>query len=151
MTDQERVARLMTEVGPLDDDIVEVAQTSDDSWAIRFEDVDIEVERDPLGGRLVLSAEIAVPRREDRVTVYEALLSYSMLWRETGGLRMALAEPGGAAVQLVDVSIADLTPKLLATVAANLAERTLVWRAFLASDQQDEQTFNPLTDMGIKI
>jgi hypothetical protein len=151
MTDQEQVARLMAEVGTLDDDIVAVVQTGDDSWAIRFEDVDIEVERDPHGGRLVLSAEIAVPRREDRVTVYEALLSYSMLWRETGGLRMALAEPGGAAVQLVDLNTVDVTPKLLATVAANLAERTLVWRAFLASGQQGEQPTNPLADRGVKI
>ena len=44
---------------------------------------------------------------------------------------MALAEPEGDVLQVVDLPTHGLTPKLAATVAVNMAERALVWRDLL--------------------
>ena len=57
---------------------------------------------------------------------------------------MALAGPDGSAVQMVDLNIAELTPALLATVLANLVDRTLVWRAFFVSGLKTESRADTL-------
>lgn len=151
MIDARKIGQLIAETGPGDDAILAVVQTGDDSWVIRYEHVDVDLELDAETARLVLSAEIGVPPAERRLSIYELLLAYSLLWRETGGIRMALTGAGGAAVQLVDLAAADLTVGVLATVAANLADRTLVWRAFFTGGAPAETKIDSLAEMGIRI
>lgn len=125
--------RLMSDVGPLDDAILACLKTPDGAYAIRFEQVDVLVERDEDRDRIALSVEIGAPRPSNALEVYETLLSYNLLWRETGGVRMALTGRKGSVVQFVDLTGNEINPRSIATVAANLASLTEIWRAFLQS------------------
>lgn len=129
--------RLMGEVGSLDDTILAVVKTQDGAYAIRFEQLDVVVERDGDRDRIALSVEIGAPRPSQALEAYQTLLSYNMLWRETGGVRMALTGKGGSVVQFVDLTGSEINPRSIATVAANLASLTEIWRAFLQSAGND--------------
>lgn len=131
------VNAVMADAGPLDDAIVSVARTADDRWVVQFDAVDVHVEYDEATGRVMLSAVIGLVPPLRTAAVYEALLSYSSLWRETGGVHMALNGPGGDVMQMVDLPASELRPDILVTVAVNLAERTLIWRGFFEDDGAD--------------
>ena len=127
-------------VGPLDDGILAVVRAADDRWAVRFEDVDVEVEFDEATGRLMASAVIGRPPPERAAKLHEMLLVYGMIWRDTGGVRMALTGPGGEAVQMADLYAPQVTPEALVVLVVNLAERTRVWRGLFAADAEDAAT-----------
>jgi hypothetical protein len=132
MNDIEKIAHAMSEVGPLEHGIFEILRLRDDFWAVRFAQVEVEVELEPAARRLVLSAEIGPVGLERQTEVYETLLMYNLLWRETGGVRMALTEPDGGVIQSVDLHFSLIEAPLLAVVLHNLNERTLMWREFFA-------------------
>jgi len=136
--------RLMSEVGPLDDMILACIKTPDGAYAVRFEDVDVLVERDGDRDRIALSVEIGAPPPSRALEVYETLLSYNLLWRETGGVRMALTGRKGSVVQFVDLTGSEINPRSIATVAANLASLTEIWRAFLQSAGGDSAAPAPI-------
>jgi Tir chaperone protein (CesT) family len=131
MDGAERVALILQEVGARDDGIKEISAAGEAGWIVRFDEVEIEVEFDPQTQRLMVSSEIGTPPEELRVQMYEAVLLYSMLWRDTGGLRMAMSESGGPITQMVDLHLSSLTTPVLATVLRNLAEKTLIWRKYI--------------------
>lgn len=137
--------RLMSEVGPLDDAILACIKATDGAYAIRFAEVDVLVERDVDRDRIALSVEIGAPRPSKALEVYETLLSYNLLWRETGGVRMALTGKGGAVVQFVDLTGSEINARSIATVAANLASLTEIWRAFLGSAASDSVAPAPIS------
>ena len=143
MSDHELVRLVMQEIGPRDDEILEVLQTDEQSWAVRFADVDIELELEPETRRLMLSAEIGAPSEEKRTSIYETLLLYNLLGSDTGGLHMALTEAGGAIVQMVDLHCSTLTTELLVTVLHNLNERTPIWREFFTGGAEEGGTVAP--------
>lgn len=130
---------ILQEAGPREDGILGVLRIADDRWTIRFEEVDVEVECNSETGRVLFAAVIGPPPPSRARAVYEALLSYTMLWRETGGVRMGLNGPAGEAVQMVELAADELDPALAAVVAGNLAARTLVWRAHLNDDVDDAE------------
>jgi hypothetical protein len=132
MKDLEKITLVMAEVGPLDEEIYEVLRLKEDFWAVRFAEVDVEVEFEAASGRLVLSAEIGAAPAERQAEIYETLLMYNLLWRETGGVRMALSEPDGGVIQSVDLLLSIVDANLLAIVLHNLNERTTMWREFFA-------------------
>ncbi len=136
--------RLMGAVGPQDDAILAVVKTPDGAYAIRFEEIDVLVERDMDRDRIALSIELGVPRPTNALSVYETLLSYNMLWRETGGVRMALTGKGGAVVQFVDLTGAEINAVGIATVASNLASLSNIWLAFLESEGSDVNAPEPI-------
>lgn len=138
MNDQEHIGLVMREIGPRDDGILEILQTGDESWAMRFQDVDVEIELEPESRRLMLSAEIGAPNDEQRASFYEAMLLFNLLWRDTGGVRMGLAEAGGAILQMVDLHCSSVTTDMLVAVARNLNDRTLLWRDFLKAPPPNE-------------
>jgi hypothetical protein len=130
MNDLERIQHVMRDIGPMDDDILAVVQTADDRWAVRFDDVDVDIELDTENERLMLSTTIGPAPAKRLETVYATLLTYSMLWRETGGIRMAMTNHGGDVLQMIELATSRLTPALLTIVAGNLCARTRIWRAF---------------------
>ncbi len=137
--------RLMSEVGPLDETILACIKTPDGTYAIRFEEVDVLVERDGDRDRIALSVEIGAPQPTNALSVYETLLSYNLLWQETGGVRMALTGKGGNVVQFVDLTGTEINPTSIATVAVNLASLTEIWRAFLESEGSDLAAPEPVS------
>lgn len=133
----------MREIGPRDDGILEILQTGDESWAMRFQDVDIEVELEPEFRRLMLSTEIGAPNDDQRAPFYEAMLLYNLLWRDTGGVRMGLAEAGGPVLQMIDLHCSSITTDMLVAVVRNLNDRTLLWRDFLKAPAPNELATTP--------
>lgn len=128
---------MMEQVGALDDSIVACLKTQDGAYAIRFEDLDIFVEVEADRGRVVLSSEIGTPFHARAAEVYETMLSYNLLWRATGGLRMALTGRGGAMVQLVDLAGEEISARQIVTVAVNMADLTGIWQAYLLTGGGD--------------
>jgi hypothetical protein len=101
-------------------------------FVLRFDSgVDVEVENLTDAGHAALSTMIGTPAETERLRVYEAMLIYGMLWRDNGGVHMALTEPRGALMQLAEIPVNDLTQGELAAVIKNFAEKVLIWRSFL--------------------
>lgn len=130
----EEINTLVAETGPLDSEILSVSRTGDSAWFIEYEPVFVELEYDVSRGRLLLQTEIGVVPEEKKVPLMTAMLNVSFLWRETGGLHLATAGQEGTAILMVDLAGDELTTESIATVAGNLAERTLIWRAIFASE-----------------
>jgi hypothetical protein len=131
----ERIHLIFKELGPLDDGIEEVLATSESTWAVRFADVDVEAEFDVGMGRLMLMADIGAPPEDAPLEMYQTFLIYSMLWRDTGGVRMSMSEIGGPLTQMVDLDGAVLSPAMLANVLHNLERRTKIWRKYLDGEE----------------
>ncbi|RVU15279.1 type III secretion system chaperone [Methylobacterium oryzihabitans] len=127
---------IMSQIGPMDDDIQTVLRMTDGRWIVRFGEIDVEVEHDPATNRLMFSTLIAPVPPGRAAEVLEALLLYAMAWRETGGVRMALNGPGGAVVQMADVFAPDADARTVVTVARNLAGRVPFWHDFLVAQSQ---------------
>lgn len=135
--DSAALDRLISEAGSHEEGILAAIRTADGAYAIRFKDADVVAEWDEARQRLVLSSEIGTPPSARATHIYETLLSYNLLWRETGGVRMALTGPKGVALQLVELAGPEIEGRTVALVAANLAERTIIWRAFFESEGGD--------------
>lgn len=132
----ESIQLLMQEIGPDMPEIDAVMQSEENSWAIQFDDetvVQIEWADEP--SRLVLSSALGQVNPEMRLPVYETLLSYNLLWQDTGGVKAALAGPGGE-VSLLYELFADTSLSLgdLRTVLLNFMQLTQLWTAYVKSD-----------------
>lgn len=135
MTDTAAVARLVAEIGPLDDEVLAAFEVAPGEWAVRYSGIEVALEHDAAGGRLMMTATIGAPRPESALRLYELLLSYNLLWRDTGGIRMALLGAGGEAVQMADLTLAGLTAADLAGTLSGFARRAGAWRLVLASEE----------------
>lgn len=128
---REHVHQLMTEIGPLLglDEVVEYADQA--LWIVVFNDGQVlEAEYDAPAGRLVLSMDLGVPAADAAADLHRLLLQYNYPWRQTGGVRMALA--GDTVVQMLELSDARLELQALARAFAGLHGNAVTWRALLA-------------------
>jgi hypothetical protein len=150
MTETAKIRQLVAEVGPLDDEVRTIAQTADDAWTVRYDHVDVDVEFEAGADRLVISTAIGPAPAERRLALYEALLTYSLLWRDTGGVRMGLDRPGGDVVQMVDLP-ATITAAQLATTMSNMVDRALIWRQMFAAEIPAETTLDRFADFGMQV
>lgn len=110
MTTIEQIESLVKELGPAMPDIDAIVQTEEPSWAIQFSDESIliiEPADDP--SRMVVSAELGVAAEAQQRTVYETLLCYNLMWRDSGGVKIGLAGPQGSLIISVDVCVEGLT------------------------------------------
>lgn len=110
MTTIEQIESLVKEIGPAMPDIDAVVQTEEPSWAIQFSDetiIIIEPADDP--SRMVISAELGTAAEVQQRLVYETLLCYNMMWRDSGGVKIGLAGPQGSLIISVDVCVEGLT------------------------------------------
>lgn len=135
----EEINTLVAEAGPLDSEILSVSRIANDAWAIEYEPVMVELEYDASRGRLLLQTEIGVVPEEQKAQLLSAMLNVSFLWRESGGLHLAMAGREGAAMMMVDLAGDELTTQSIATVAGNLVERVLIWRGIFASAMKTNQ------------
>jgi hypothetical protein len=132
MTDFSHAHDLMAQVGDMLDlpQVTEFAERQ--SWLLVTKDnVAVSVELDGDNGRLVLAASAGPPSRE-RPADLEMLLVHNLAWRETGGLRFALDQPGGEAMLLFDVALAGLDASRLQALVGDLAAKAAVWRSYLS-------------------
>lgn len=131
----EDIDRLMAEVGAFDDTILACGKTPDGEYVIRFEEADVLAEWDRDRRRLVLSCEVGKPPRGRAEKIYETLLSFNLMWQDTGGLFLALAGRGGEVIQLFELFEAELEARRIATVAVNLENRRRLWQVYFDSEE----------------
>jgi hypothetical protein len=109
-TVNDKIQDLISQIGPVFPDIDAVIQTEDPSWAIQFVDelvVMIEQLENP--DRMVFSSEIGAVTDDQELPVYEALLCYNLLWKDTGGVKIGLAGPKGILIVTTELLLDGLT------------------------------------------
>lgn len=132
MTGLEVVQQLMAEIGPRLG-LSEVTEfTEDESWVLIVDDDTIvTADFDPDGSRLVFSCEVAQPPAQNRLAVYEQLLTFNHNWLDTGGLRFSLDGEAGVVVQSFDLPLDEIDIDRVEAALAMFLEQHVVWRARL--------------------
>lgn len=136
-TNLERMQIMIEEIGPSVPDIQAVIQSEDTNWAIQFNDqsiVMLEWVNSP--DRVVLTSMLGVPSESMQLTVYETLLCYNLLWKDTGGVKMALSGPGGELVVIYELFAADLTLSELQTVLTNFVSIAQIWMVYVTGENE---------------
>ena len=130
----EQVQGLIEALGARNDEIEVITRNGDAQWSVGFdEDTVVTLDLVADQAKLVLSSPLGRPPTEQRLAAYEAMLSYNMLWLETGGVTIGLGGAHGELVQLFELNAADdLTLDLLDTVLVNFAGKARMWRRVIA-------------------
>ena len=142
----EQIQQLIQELGPSMQDVDAIVQTEEPSWAIQFSDetiVIIEAAEDP--ARMVFSAGLGSASDTNQHAVYEALLCYNLMWRDTGGVKIGLAGPQGALIISTDLCLEGLILNDLQLTLKNFLKITRSWQAFV---NQTVPTPAPLPGLG---
>ncbi|HSV47767.1 MAG TPA: type III secretion system chaperone [Ramlibacter sp.] len=128
MTLNEQARAVLAELGPGCDAIDGIQELADGSWALlMFETRRVDLALDARRGMLVLRTDVGRPPPSRMAEGYAALLSYNLLWEQTGGARMALGGSEGDVVLLMDVPMAGLDWGTLDTVLRNIADVADAW------------------------
>ncbi len=145
-TTVEQIQQLMQELGPAMPEIDAVVQTEEPSWAIQFSDESILViepaEEPP---RLVLSSELGTAAEAVERQVYEALLSYNLMWRDSGGVKIGLAGPKGTLIISTELPLEGLVLADLQAAILRFMKVTGSWQRYVA---QTEGEPAPLPGLG---
>lgn len=131
----EKIQTLIQELGPITPDIDAVVQTEEPSWAIQYSDetiVIIEAAEEP--ARIVLSSELGSPNDSIQLPVYETLLCYNLLWRETGGVKIGLAGPKGALILSCELCLEGLSLMDLQEGMTNFIMIVRTWAKYVTGE-----------------
>ena len=142
----EQIQQLMQELGPATPEIDAVVQTEEPSWAIQFADesiIVIEPAEEP--ARLVMSAELGAAPEAGERKLYEALLSYNLLWRDNGGVKIGLAGPKGSLILNWELCLEGLTLMDLQAAMARFRKIAASWQHYVAKADSEPA---PLPGMG---
>jgi hypothetical protein len=133
MADIDSVRELLIDAAQKESDIDSLLQTGDFSFEIGTANgVAIAADYDQDTGRMMLSADVGTPAVSAREAVYDAMLNYAMLWKETGFVRLAVVGKAGPAMLMADVFPFTLNPGALATILVNFAEKATLWAGIVA-------------------
>lgn len=109
-TVNDKIQDLISQIGPVFPDIDVVIQTEDPSWAIQFVDeLVVMIEQLEHPDRMVFSSEIGAVANDQELPIYEALLCYNLLWKDTGGVKIGLAGPKGILIVTSELLLDGLT------------------------------------------
>jgi hypothetical protein len=129
-----QVQELMEQLGPQSPELGHVTQVADTAWYVGMEErMDILLELDADGAQLVLTAPLGQVA-PDATSLQEMFLGYNALWRDTGGVRLAVAD--GEAMQLLAVEASGLDVATLRRILDNFAEKARVWQRMVESGAQ---------------
>ncbi|MEO0318490.1 MAG: hypothetical protein RL404_2167 [Pseudomonadota bacterium] len=134
----ERMQVMMEEIGPSMPEIEAVIQSENTNWAIQFEDqsiVMLEWAEQP--DRVVLTTMLGTPSESMQLSVYETLLCYNLLWKDTGGVKMALSGPGGELVLLYEMFASTLNLSEMQVVLTNFLNIAQVWSVYVTGESEN--------------
>lgn len=134
----EKIQNLIQELGPVTPDIDAVVQTEEPSWAIQYSDetiVIIEAADNP--ARMILSSELGSPNDTLQLPVYETLLCYNLLWRETGGVKIGLAGPKGTLILSCELCLDSLSLMDLQEGMLNFTTIVRTWAKYVTGENTD--------------
>lgn len=149
-TTVEQIQQLIQEVGPSMPEIDAVVQTEEPSWAIQFSDetiVIIEAADDP--ARIVMSAELGAPSEARQRAIYETLLCYNLMWRDSGGVKVGLAGPQGTLIISTEACLERMSLMDLQNSLNRFLKITRSWKQYVAqADGAEGSEMPPLPDRG---
>jgi hypothetical protein len=140
----ERMQIMMEEIGPSMPEIEAVIQSEESNWAIQFDDQSIVMfEWAEQPERVVLTTLLGSPSESMQLSVYETLLCYNLLWKDTGGVKMALSGPGGELVLLYEMHASALSLNELQVVLTNFLSIAQVWSVYVTGESENPVTGAP--------
>jgi hypothetical protein len=108
-------------------------------WTVQFDDgAAVLMEWLDRPSRLILSAALGKVSAPMQMAVYETMLSYNLLWRETGGVKAALNGPHGELMLLFELHAEQLDVDMLRTVLENFAGLVHVWSTYVKTETRVE-------------
>ncbi|HYC34916.1 MAG TPA: type III secretion system chaperone [Usitatibacter sp.] len=143
MSNAQHVQHLLEELGPTTPEVGNVSQVAENIWAVGFDPQAIVLlQLDDSREELVVSCGVGRPLGLSREKVFESLLAYNALWRDTGGVRMAVAD--GEAIQIYSLPVAQLDVDGLRATLLALVDRSRVWRRYLeTAEEAPRESFAP--------
>jgi hypothetical protein len=129
----ETLTTWLTQLGPLLS-AAEVRQAAPHQWFIVYDEsliIDVEYASDD--AKLVLSADLGRALPGEEGATYQLLLQVNALWRETGGLRMALDAGDGELSQAYDIALGGLDLDGLERRVRNFESAARGWRDIIAT------------------
>lgn len=151
-TTNEKIQQLIQELGPSMQDIDAIVQTEEPNWAIQFSDetiLIIESAEEP--ARMVFSAELGQAGEASQRAVYEALLCYNLMWRDTGGIKVGLAGPQGALIISTELCLEGLMLNDLQISLSNFLKITRTWQSFVHQTASTSPTLSGLEEGGFHL
>ncbi|MEJ0020548.1 MAG: type III secretion system chaperone [Acetobacteraceae bacterium] len=139
MSDADPLGTLLRALGPASAGVEAVVERAPNRWAILLANGgELTAEHDPAAGAIGLMLPVAVPALSDRLRVYEAALLYNGLWRETAGLRLAMAGESGTITVGLELPAAALDLPTLQDALTLLAGRAETWREVIGAGHGSE-------------
>lgn len=130
----DHLSTMLIDLAEVMPNVTAVLKTEDTSWAVGFKDgQSFEIDLDVDNGRVYLATTLGTPPEAIAGDVAASLLTYNMLARETGGVRMATAAPGGEVYMMLDVFLPEVSEELLARLLTNMTLAANHWRRFVAT------------------
>ncbi|MDB5838103.1 MAG: hypothetical protein JWQ23_55 [Herminiimonas sp.] len=126
---------MLQELGGEMAELEAILQHEEAHWAIQFDDGTVVLMEWVDGpSRLILSASLGKVSAPMQMAVYETMLSYNLLWRETGGVKAALNGPEGELMLLFELHAEQLTVNMLKIVLENFAGLVHVWGTYVKTE-----------------
>jgi hypothetical protein len=118
------ISDMLAELGAALPQIQSVLATSELTWIVSFSDsiaieVDVIEAEDRIGFEVALDAVLD----KNRTTVLDTLMTYNLMWRETGGVRFGLAGESGRVHMIAEGFLPELSAQMLAGILVSLAEK----------------------------
>ncbi len=130
----DHLSTMLIDLGEVMPDVTAVLKSGDTSWVVGFRDgQSFEIDLDAANGRVYLATTLGTPPPAIAEDIHASLLTYNMLARETGGVRMATAAPGGEVYMMLDVFLPEASEELLARLLTNMSRTASHWRRFVAT------------------
>ena len=128
----------MTELGPVLEPDAIIFEPSSAQWSIALSGgTRVDAAYDAASETLVFALRLGAPPTEARERVYELLLRFSFLWRDTGGLYTAL-DGDGTAILMQRQSLEGLDATALGEILRRLVVNRAIWADFVARAQPSE-------------
>lgn len=125
------MASMLLELGESTPEVVEILQDGA-AWIVTLEDdLPVLLERD-WAGTLSLTVDLGQPPERQRQAVCEAMMNYNSLIQATGGMALAVAEPGGEFQQCCLMPAEPMNVDMLRSIVLEFAERARLWKQVVA-------------------
>lgn len=114
--------------------IQSVLSTAPTTWIVSFSDVlSVEIDYVASGDRLGFQVALEAPSDANRAAVVEALLTYNLMWRETGGVRFGMAGASGQVFMIAEAFLPEMSEAMMASILLSLSEKAQEFTDFIRS------------------
>jgi hypothetical protein len=138
MSPIDSVNALIRSAGPELPGIATFSRLDETTWEFSFDDDSALVaEWIPDPSRLVLTFPLGHIMESQKLTTYEVLLSYNLLWQDTNGARIGLGGPQGEAHLIYEFHADPPLEEAFRHVVTNLGRMAAAWRQFIANGVSD--------------